>query len=363
MVKGVKRDLHHGDQALRHSITLSAPNRATLLDYLRRSSNPELRQHAHIILLLADGHAWSLITTVLFCSSRTIARWQRRFQQGGVPTLLGQPRGAPTRLGPRWGDLVAEWVTRKRPRDFGFFRSRWCCGLLAVVLLRDYALDVGRESVRRWLHREGLVWRRPRPVLQRTDPRKEEILQELRALLRDLPDDETAVFQDEADLNLNPDVGCMWMARGRQAPLVTPGDNAKCYLAGSLHWRTGVLFTTQGAKRDAALFVRHLHDLRRRLRRYKKIHVICDNATFHHDSWLVWEFVYQYGDRVVLHFLPKYAPDCNPIERIWWQLREAITRNHTCPSLPELVELVLGWLTERKSFPVEDAVYRLPLVG
>lgn len=363
MVKGVNPTSHHGVQALPHSITLQAADRAALLDYVRRSSDPALRSRAHIILLLADGHPWSLITAVLFCSSRTVARWRQRFQQGGVPALLGQPRGAPTRLGPRWRDLVIDWVTRHKPRDFGFFRSRWCCAVLAVLLTRDYALDVGRETVRRWLHHEGLVWRRPRPVLSRTDPRKEAILQELRLLLAHLPDDETVVFEDEVDLNLNPDVGCMWMYRGQQAQLVTPGDNAKCYLAGSLHWRTGVLFTTEGAKRDAALFVRHLHDLRRKLRRYRKIHVICDNAKFHWDCWPVWEFCRRYGDRVELHFLPKYAPECNPIERIWWQLREAITRNHTCPDLPALVELVLGWLTERKSFPVEDAVYRLGLAG
>jgi transposase len=72
----------------------------------------------------------------------------------------------------------------------------------------------------------------------------------------------------------------------------------------------------------------------------------------------VWEFVYRYGERVVLHFLPKYAPECNPIERVWWQLREAITRNHRCKDLEELVERVLSGLVDRQSFTVEDAVYR-----
>jgi len=348
---------------MRHCITLTTDERSTLLDYLRRSPDPALRGRAHLILLLADGHSWALITAVLFCSSRTIARWRDRFQRGRIPALAGHPRGSPTRLGPRWRDLVVEWVTRHRPRAFGFFRSRWCCALLALLLRRDYALDVGRETIRRWLHREELVWRRPRPVLDRRDPQREATLAQLRVLLRDLPDDETVVFQDEVDVNLNPDIGCMWMYRGQQAKVVTPGDNQKCYLAGSLHWRTGTLFTTEGPQRDAALFVRHLHQLRRQLRRYKKIHVICDNAKFHWNCWAVWEFVAKYGERVVLHFLPKYAPECNPIERIWWQLREAITRNHSCQNLPELIELVLGWLTERKSFPVEDAVYRLPRAG
>lgn len=343
---------------MKPSISLNADERNALLDYLRRSPNPALRLRAHLILLLADDHSWTLITTVLFCSSRTVARWQRRFLQGRVPALLGQPRGAPVRLGQRWTDLVVDWVLRSTPRAFGFFRSRWCCAVLALVLRRDYHLDIGRETIRLWLHREGLVWRRPRPVLVRQDPNKGAILQELRVLLRDLPEDETVVFEDEVDLNLNPDIGSMWMLQGCQAKVVTPGDNDKCYLAGSLHWRTGKLFTTRGPKRDAELFVRHLHELRRRLRRYRKIHVICDNAKFHYDCWAVWEFVDRYGDRVVLHFLPKYAPECNPIERVWWQLREAITRNHTCKDLEELVELVLSWLVGRQSFTMEDAVYR-----
>ena len=75
------------------------------------------------------------------------------------------------------------------------------------------------------------------------------------------------------------------MPRGRQAELVTPGDNDKRYLAGSLHWRGGRLFTTVGPKRNAELFVRHLAELLRRLRRYKKVHVICDSAKFH-TAWL-----------------------------------------------------------------------------
>jgi transposase len=66
---------------------------------------------------------------------------------------------------------------------------------------------------------------------------------------------------------------------------------------------------------------------------------------------------------VVLHFLPKYAPECNPIERVWWHLREEITRNHSCKTLAELVDLVLGWLEDRKSFTVEDGEYQLERVA
>jgi transposase len=342
-----------------HSITLTADERTTLLDYLRHHADPQLRLRAHILLLLADGYTWALISAVLYCSSRTIARWKGRFDEGRVPALLGLPPGLPPRLRESWQSQILAWVTQQTPRVFGFFRSRWSCELVVLLLWRRHDLEVSRETVRRLLHQAGVVWRRPRPVLQRRDPRHAAIYQELRHLLLHLPDDETVVFEDEVDVQLNPKIGRMWMFRGQQAPVVTPGDNAKRYLAGSWHWRTGKLFTTWGDQRDGVLFVRHLHELRRKLRRYRVIHVICDNARFHHACWAVWEFCYRYGGRVQLHFLPKYAPELNLIERVWWILHEQITRNHQCRSLEELVDLVLAWLGERKEFQLSDAAYDL----
>ena len=82
------------------------------------------------------------------------------------------------------------------------------------------------------------------------------------------------------------------------------------YLAGALHWRTGKLLTTRGDKKDGALFVAHLHDLRRHLRCYRVIHVICDNAKFHKGR-AVQRFLAAHPGRVVLHYLPRYAPELN----------------------------------------------------
>lgn len=341
-------------------ITLTPSERRALLDHLRKGPRPDVRLRAHIILLLADGLSWAAIAAVLYCSSRTISRWQQRFEHGRLAALEGFPTAAPSRWAERWAALVVGWATTQTPRAFGFFRSRWCCALLALLLWQQYRVSVSRETIRRWLRRANLVWRRPRPILARQDPERAAKLQALRRLLRELPANETVVFEDEVDIALNPKIGSMWMPKGQQASVQTPGDNAKAYLAGSLHWRTGTLLTTRGDKRDGALFVAHLHELRRRLRRYQKIHVICDNAGFHTDCWAVWEFVHRYGERVVLHFLPKYAPDCNPIERLWWLLHEQITRNHQCRNLEELIDLVFAWLEERKVFPVDDKVYTEP---
>jgi len=233
---------------------------------------------------------------------------------------------------------------------------------MVLVLLETYELRVSQETVRRGLHKEQIGWRRPRPIVGSRDPQREEKLQALRQLLATLPANEIAVFQDEVDINTNPKIGAMWMRRGQQAAVVTPGTNEKRYLAGSLNWRTGALLLTQGLPKEgrtAALFIRHLEDGRRRLLRYRKIHVICDNARSH-KCHAVQKYLKRWGHRVVLPYLPTAAPDTNPIERIWWHLHEEITRCPRCQSMEELVDLVLAWLQKRTSFVVEDKVYALP---
>ena len=342
------------------SIVLGSSERKRLLELYRKEAlHPQVRLRVHIVLLLSQGAAWSLIATVLFCSTATIARWKERFEAGGIDLLLEERRGRTATLLVGFAWLLVSWIKTRSPRDFGYCRSRWCCATLWLVLYDTHRLKVSVETVRRCLHDQQMVWRRPRPVLSPSDPQRQQKLRRIRELLRDLPLDEAVVFQDEVDVNLNPDIGCTWMQRGQQAQVVTPGNNVKRYLSGSMSWRSGELVVTEGTRRNAELFVRHLDDLRRRFRHYRVVHVICDNARFHTiaGSRVVRQYMNEHGDRIVLHYLPAYSPQDNPIERVWWHLHEQVTRNHQCQSIEELLKLTMAWLDDRGAFKIEGAMY------
>jgi putative transposase len=341
------------------TFSLTTKQHDELLNIYRKDPDPELRFRAHIILLLAAGPAWDTIEAMLFCSSRTVDRWLKRFQAEGVEGLTGRKRGRPFRFGLGWVAVLVSWVTTKTPRDFGFLRSRWSCAVLALLLRDRHGVTASRETVRRWLHRGTLVYRRPRPVLKPDEEERQAKLAELRKLLEGLPDDETAVWQDEVEIHTNPKIGPMWMLRGQQAEVETPGTNEKRHLSGSIHWRTGQVFLTEAAPkqgRNGALFLKHLDELRRKLRRYRKIHVICDNASCH-TSLEVIQYLWEWEGRIEVHLLPPYSPDLNPIERVWWHLHENITRNHRCKDLGELLDQVFTWLGQANPFQIEGSVY------
>jgi transposase len=347
------------------SIALTTTDRHAMLGIYRSDPDPQVRLRAHVLLLLGDGQPWALIVAVLYTSPTTVARWKTRFERGGVGTVFGRKRGRPRSWVHGWASLIVQWVLTASPTAFRLTRSRWSCEAVTVVLREDYRVRVGRETVRLWLQAAGLVWRRPRPVLRPTDPDRERKLGVLRALLSRLPADETAVFMDEVDVNINPKVGAMWMRRGEQAAVETRGTNEKRYVAGTIHWRTGRVILTEGQPREgrsAALFCRHLDDLRRAFRHYKVVHVICDNARTHKPdkSEAVKAYMAKWAGRVVVHYLPAYSPDTNPVERVWWRLHEAVTRNHRCRTMDEQLDLTFDWFAARKHFRVEAAVFPKP---
>ena len=328
------------------SIGLSADDRKVLLRLYRTESGARSRR-AHVLLLAADGWSVRAIRDATFTSFDFITETVRRFRHDGVGGVFPSepPRGLPW-----WAEPSAKWVATRTPADFGYFRRRWSCETLAEVLAWEAGVRVSGETVRRVLHRLGYVWRRPRPIVGPVDPDRAVKLAAIQELLETLPADETAVFQDEVDIHLNPKIGSCWMGRGEQAEVVTPGNNQKRHLAGSLVWRTGTLVVSPaGTRRNAALFVDHLDDLRCRFRGVRRIHVICDNAAFH-KSRLVRAYLRDWGHRIVLHFLPRYAPEANPIERIWWELHETLTRNHRCATIEELLDDVYAWVDAQATF-------------
>ena len=74
---------------MNRSVALDGRQRQVLLDRYRKDSNPEVRFRAHILLLLDAGHTWEDVVALLFCSSRTIDRWVKRFHREGVEAVAG----------------------------------------------------------------------------------------------------------------------------------------------------------------------------------------------------------------------------------------------------------------------------------
>jgi len=72
----------------------------------------------------------------------------------------------------------------------------------------------------------------------------------------------------------------------------------------------------------------------------RMIHVFCDNAPYYRNK-----AVGQYlaTSKIVLHFLPPYSPNLNPIERLWKWMKERVIYNVYYQDFEDFKGAVLGF--------------------
>lgn len=320
---------------------------------VRKSRDAGLRTRSLIILHAAAGKRSGDIAEAVGYDPSAVLKVIHRFLAESEDGLRdhradnGQPK-VDAALREALGALVA-----RSPQDYGWARPTWTQELLARQLRATTGVRVSETTVGRMLAELGIRWGMARPTVACPwAPRAQQ--RRLRAIARrlaTLPANEEAFYEDEVDVHLNPRIGRDWMLPGTQKEVLTPGQNQKHYLAGALNTRTGQVLWVGNGRKNSSLFLLLLHRLREAFPRARTLHVILDNYGIHSSTLVQRALTEQFGDRIVLHFLPPYSPKHNRIERLWRELHANVTRNHRCRTLPELLHNVEAFLRRASPYP------------
>jgi putative transposase len=344
-------------------VTLTARQQALILAQLRQARYGHLLS-LHILLLLHHGYSPTQIAACLFCSRSSVYRSVAAWRSDTLTLTVARhwPRSW-------WGRALTNGLRRKLtsllrcvPRAFGWMRTRWSGACLALTLSRQVGYKISAETVRRWLHQADYVWKRPSLVARDDDPARATLLARIRRHWEELGPREALVFADELELHLLPKVGAQWIRRGQRLEIVTPGQDQRCHLAAALDFRTGRLLHRTGAKKNRFLFLDLLRALDRAYAEagFRRVYVVADNYSIHTAGdvcrWLACH------PRFVLLWLPRYCPKANPIERIFGDLHDRITRNHRHHTLPPLLAEVQRYLRRRAPHGQLPSIYREPAV-
>jgi len=296
----------------------------------------------HLLLLCAAGRTPTEIAAVLFCSRSTVYRVVRAYRAGDLEWLeveegRGNPLARRTGLTPTLRRSVLA-ILQAAPRACGWCRTRWSCATVALEVRARRGVVVSAETVRRWLHELGWEWKRAKLVAKDDDPQRVEKLARIRYAFEHLRAGAALFFADELDLSLLPKVGYQWLPKGAQVEVMTPGTNAKRYLAGALDLTTGTTQHCVWYRKTTGLFVDLLATLDRAYPApvFSCLSVVVDNSKIHYagevEKWLAAH------PRFVLLYLPTSCPKANPIERAFGDVHDKCTRNHTRKRMWPLVQ-------------------------
>lgn len=331
-------------------VSLCNVQRRAMKKMMHTTSNRIEALRCRILLLLDEGKSAAEITLLSHCVRATVYRTVYRFEDLGEEGLLDQRTVARARkVTPEMRVYLLGYLDGY-PKDYGWQRSTWSLELLALQLERDTAVSLTPQHVGRVLRSEGCRRGRPRPALRIPIRGRRKILDNIEQLVAQASAEHEVFYLDEADIDLNPRIGLCYIKRGDQPLVLTPGKNVKYYIGGVLNARTGTVLYAHGPRKNSDLFIDSLHVINHAYRRAKKIHLILDNYIIH-KSRKTKRALEQFGGRIQLHFLPPYSPEHNPIERLWKQLHDNVTRNHQHATMPSLWKDVTRFLRDAQPYP------------
>jgi transposase len=329
-------------------VRVRGPVKRELRKLRQKTTDKGLAARCQIVLLWGEGELWFEIAKAVGCSISWVGRVVRRFRNHGIAGLHDRREdNGQAKLDERYLATLYETVD-KQPPDFGYPRPTWTQELLAKVMEEKTDVKVHPGTMSRALKMIGARLGQPKPVVgcPWSKAAKNRRLAVIRRAIDGIAVGEVAVYLDEVDIHLNPKIGADWMNRGKQKEVMTPGQNVKRYLCGALNAQTGCIEYVAGERKNSLLFLSTLERLLKAYPLATMIHVVLDNFRIH-SSKQVEAWMKQNGHRIRLHFLPPYCPDHNKIERKWRDLHAAVTRNHRCKSIEELMRNVKQWLNAR----------------
>ncbi len=299
----------------------------------------------HMLYLLKSGSCQTRleVAETLAVHRNTIGHWLKRYEDGGFNALMTieEPGAKPGQK-----TLPQEVIDslRERLKEESGFRSY---GEIQMWLLQTHRLKVNYKTVYRIVRYDiKAKLKVPRKSHKKKNEQevedfKEDVESHLLEAMGDTPASCVQILvQDESRFGLLPLPQRRITAKGTKPIQVVNPRYESYYLYGAVALGTGEHLFLEMPALNSSCFEVFIEQLAMTYPQNYNI-VILDNASFHKTSELT------IPENVGFLFLPPYAPELNPIERLWQVVKEdiAFQLHETLSSLKDNVASILKKLT------------------
>jgi transposase len=145
-----------------------------LQDEIRRSYESRYDHRLHAVLMVAQGMSCREVAKLLGDSPRTVAYWANRFEAEGLSGLADAYRpGRPRRLNDEQLHEIQE-ALRSSPTEYELTANLWDGKLLSHFIQKRFGVELGIRQCQRMFRQFGFRLRKPRPLIAKADPEKQD---------------------------------------------------------------------------------------------------------------------------------------------------------------------------------------------
>ena len=286
-------------------------------------------------------------------SRSAIFNWLSLYRSGGWGALKSNKRGGrPKKINGEVMSWIYMVVTNKQPDQMSFPFALWTAKLVGKALEQHWGIKLSRWSVSRVMHQLGLS---PQKPLRRAYQQKPELVEEWK--INYLPELKEKIkneggelwYQDESSVKSNHHSGRTWGKVGETPNIPSTGARFSLNMIGAISTKGVFRFQTFKGTMDADRYILFLKRLMKDSQT-TTIHLVVDGHPVH-KSKKVKNYVESLNGNLVLHVLPPYSPELNPIELVWNHVKTHQIGKKTITGPDQMKSLILGALRHIQKLP------------
>lgn len=309
---------------------LTTKERTDLIQRHRKERDGRTRDRIKAVLAYDEGYSYSEIAKILLLDDETIRRHIDDYQT--KKKLNIESGGSDGKLTNRETLELIDHLS-----EITYLYVKDICQYVKQHYKKKYTVS----GMTKWLHANEFCYKKPHAVPAKADKgQQKKFIAFYKRLKATAGKKEPIYFADSVHPQYQTQLVYGWILKGDRKEIATTGRQPRLNFIGGICLSGHRFVYQQVDKVDADGIALFLAELRRLNPGKYFIHVILDNAGYHHDVEIQ---AFAKGLAIKLHYLPPYSPNLNPIERVWKIMHEHVTYNKYYESFSDFTAATINF--------------------
>ena len=320
-----------------------------LTEFINSTNNVREWKKAQAVRLIIQGFSYKEISLILEMSFSSIARAKKDYKQKGISGLKLKYKGSTSYLSEAQKEAIKNWLLEKP-------ENRNLSELQRHIMENYNVVFKSPQSYYNILNYSQLSWQKANQKNARKNPeaikkRTQEIREIIQKLQPEIEAGNIAVYAlDECHVHGDDVCGYLWGDSKNREVIAINNERERQTYYGALNLLTNQFIAipyAAGNGENTVKFLKKLKEIHGRENPGQRIMLIWDGASYHRGKEMK-SFLSLENDEkerkdwsIICERFPTYAPEENPVEGIWLQVKNFIRRFHyRCKSFASVKRLV-----------------------
>ncbi len=294
--------------------------------------NGRVRDRIKAVLLSNNGWNYVKIAEVLLLDNETVSKHVNEYKKDHK--LHMKNNGSFSKLNIKQSEKLIKHLALKT-----YVKVEDIC----AYVLFYYKISYTISGMTDWLHSHKFSYKKPKGSPAKADLGKQnQWIKYYKKLINCLPSNEPIEFVDGVHPTIATKISYGWIRTGSDNLISTTGSRIRMNILGSINLKTMNITISSDERLNSKTMCNHFTLLRKKYLTSARIHLVLDQGSYN-KSIETKKAANKYN--IILHYLPPYSPNLNPIERLWKIMNEFCRNNRYFNQAKEFRETIINFFT------------------